>query len=90
VVSQGGSSGGAVVSNKNNLVGIIVTSTQADSTAERDLRAITVGHINRALAQNANTTIEGLLFGDITLKAKIFNLSSAPILTNLFLEHLVK
>jgi len=90
VVSQGGSSGGAVVSSENNLVGIIVTSTQADTTAERDLRAITTGHINRALAQNANTTIEGLLFGDIVLNAKLFNLSSAPLLTNIFLPYLVK
>lgn len=90
VVSQGGSSGGAVVSDKNKLIGIIVTSTQADTTAERDLRAITLGHINRALFENANTTIEGLLFGDLALKAKLFNLSIAPTLTDLFLEYLVR
>ena len=90
VVSQGGSSGGAVVSSKNNLIGVIVTSTQADTTAERDLRAITIGHINRALAQNANITIEGLLFGDVALKSKLFNIGAAPALTNLFLPYLVK
>lgn len=90
VVSQGGSSGGAVVSDKNNLIGVIVTSTQADTTAERDLRAITTGHINRALIKNAGTTIEGLLFGDVVLKSRLFNLSSAPILTNIFLQFLVK
>ncbi len=88
VVSQGGSSGGAVVSNENKLIGIIVTSTKADTTAERDLRAITLGHINRSLEENSNTTIDGLLFGDITLKAKLFNLSVAPTLTNLLLDKL--
>lgn len=88
IVSQGGSSGGAAVSHKNKLVGIIVTSTKADTTAERDLRAITLGHVNRSLAQHANTTIEGLLFGDITLKAKLFNLGTAPALTKLLEQYL--
>ncbi|NQV93284.1 trypsin-like peptidase domain-containing protein [Candidatus Kaiserbacteria bacterium] len=90
VVSQGGSSGGAVVSGENKLIGIIVTSTNADTTAERDLRAITLSYINRALMQNANSTVEGLLFGDITLKAKLFNLSTAPALSNLFLPYLAQ
>jgi len=90
VVSQGGSSGGAVVSNENKLIGVIVTSTKADTTAERDLRAITLGHINRALTEGANTTIEGLLFGDVVLKAKLFNLSTTPSLINLYLQYLVK
>lgn len=88
VVSQGGSSGGAAVSDKNMLVGIIVTSTKADTTAERDLRAITLGHINRSLSQYANTTIDGLLFGDLTLKAKLFNLSTASALTKHLEEYL--
>ncbi len=88
VVSQRGSSGGAVVSDKNKLIGIIVTSTQADTTAERDLRAITTGYINNALIENAGTTIEGLLFGDIALKAKLFNMGTAKVLTNVFLQYL--
>lgn len=90
VVSQGGSSGGAVVSDENNLVGIIVTSTQADSTAERDLRAITINYINRDLTQNADTTIEGLLFGDVILKAKLFNVNVVPNLTGQFLDYLIR
>ncbi|MEX0652145.1 MAG: trypsin-like peptidase domain-containing protein [Candidatus Paceibacterota bacterium] len=90
VVSQGGSSGGAVVSQENTLIGIIVTSTQADTTAERDLRAITTGYINRSLIENENTTIEGLLFGDVLLKARLFNLGVAPALTALFLPYLVQ
>lgn len=88
VVSQGGSSGGAAVSPKNMLVGIIVTSTKADTTAERDLRAITLGHVNRSLLQYENKTIEGLLFGDLTLKAKLFNLGTAPALTKLLEQYL--
>lgn len=90
VVSQGGSSGGAVVSDKNKLIGVIVTSTQADTTSERDLRAITLGHIDRALTEHIQTTVEGLLFGNLELKAKLFNLGTAPRLTNMLLEHLIK
>ncbi len=90
VVSQGGSSGGAVVSDTNKLIGIIVTTTQADTTAKRDLRAITLGHINRSLLEDTNAPIEGLLFGDIALKAKLFNVGVAPSLTALFLKQLVQ
>ena len=71
-----------MVSDKNKLIGIIVTSTKADTTAERDLRAITIGYINRALMENAKTTIEGLLFGNLSLKAALFK--------NLYLKYLEK
>jgi len=90
VVSQGGSSGGAVVSEKNKLIGIIVTSTKAETTSERDLRAITIDHIDRSLIKYENINIDGLLFGDIELKSKIFNFRTAPILRNLYLEYLEK
>ncbi|MCW9054525.1 MAG: serine protease [Candidatus Pacebacteria bacterium] len=88
VVSQGGSSGGAVVSAKEKLVGVIVTSTNGDTTAERDLRAISVGHINRSLFEYSNTTIDALLFGDVALRARLFNIGTAPALTDILVNSL--
>lgn len=50
VVSQGGSSGGAVVRTYDGkLSGLIATATSGTTTADRDLRAITVGYIDRSL-----------------------------------------
>ena len=50
VVSQGGASGGAVVRTYDGkLSGLIATATAGTTTASRDLRAITIGYINRSL-----------------------------------------
>ncbi len=52
VVSQGGSSGGAVVRTYDGkLSGLIATATSGTTTADRDLRAITVGYIERSLKE---------------------------------------
>lgn len=90
VVSQGGSSGGAVVSDENKLIGIVVTSSKAATTAERDLRAITLGHINRSLIQHEGISLSSLLSGDIELKAKVFDENTAPALTTLLRAALEK
>lgn len=83
IVSQGGSSGGAVVSDEQKLLGLVVTSTREETTGERDLRAITLGHINRSLLENAQIDIDSLLSGDIEKQADLFNSTTAPILTDL-------
>ena len=49
-LAQQGSSGGALVNPWGYLIGVITTTTVGDTTGERDLRAITVGHIERSLA----------------------------------------
>lgn len=80
VVSQSGSSGGAAVrAQDGKLAGIIVTSSVADSTAERDLRAITISHINRSLAAEGQGGLVELLQGDLAAKAQVFASTTAPI-----------
>src|SRR3990167_9318697 len=50
VVSQGGSSGGAAVRLRDGtLAGIITTETVAASTIGRDLRAISLSHVDNSL-----------------------------------------
>jgi hypothetical protein len=79
IVSQSGSSGGAVVRTQDGaLIGIIATATVADTTAERDLRAITMGHINRSLAHAGKGSIAELLLGDLGMKAADFRATVAP------------
>jgi len=90
IISQKGSSGGAVVSKDNKLIGIIVTATDGETTKERELRAITLSHIDRSLRKYANFDLAFLLFGDLKVKAGVFNLTSAIPLTTLLINELEK
>ena len=82
VVSQGGSSGGAVVRLRDGkLAGIITTSTTAASTENRDLRAVSLAHIDDSLAAHGQSGIVGLLVGDLAAKVAAFNTTVAPGLT---------
>lgn len=81
IVSQAGSSGGAVVNAKNGaLEGIIVTASASSTTAGRDLNAITLGHIERSLDAAGQGGISGLLGGNLAAKAAAFNTNVAPAL----------
>lgn len=48
-VAQGGSSGGGAVNEWGRLVGIISTTSDGGTTADRDLRAVTISHIDRSI-----------------------------------------
>jgi hypothetical protein len=82
ILSQAGSSGGAVVRlNDGRLSGLIATATIADTTGQRDLRAETMSHIDHSLHTGGMGGINGLLIGDIAAKAADFNTKIAPGLT---------
>ncbi len=82
VVSQAGSSGGAVVRTQDGaLLGVITTATEGTTTASRDLRAITLGHIDRSLMTHTGSGLINLLSGDLIKKADDFNTDIAPGLT---------
>jgi hypothetical protein len=80
VLAQQGASGGAIASSNGTLVGIIVTTTEATSTAQRDLRAITTSHIERSFTKETGSTVENLLEGDIAETAKNFEKVVSPLL----------
>lgn len=82
VVSQAGSSGGAVVHRENGaLSGIIATASVAERTDERDLRAVTLAHIHRDLLAAGKGGLAGLLLRDAPAEAAEFNSKVAPGLT---------
>lgn len=79
VVSQGGSSGGAVVrTTDGKVLGIIATATAGATTGDRDLRAVITAHINRSLVAQGKGSIEGLLAKDPATEAANFALHIAP------------
>ncbi len=89
VVSQQGSSGGAVVTTTDQkLAALIVTSTIAEQTADRDLRAITLYHVNESVKKNTGFDLSFLLFGDIALKSSAFNITIAPTLANMLITEI--
>jgi S1-C subfamily serine protease len=90
IVAQQGSSGGAVVSGENKLLGIIVTSSSGNTTQERDLRAITVSHINNSLLARERYGIDIFLGGDLGAQADAFNSAVAPGLIKLLTDELDK
>jgi S1-C subfamily serine protease len=79
VVSQKGSSGGAVVSSSGKLIGIISVSSEADSTKDRDLRAITVPYIDRDLQSKTKSGISSVVSNSETVY-NIFSLNLFPLL----------
>ncbi len=81
VVAQQGSSGGAVANEEGILEGLIVTSSQAESTGARDLRAISTSYIVRDFATEAGISIESFLSADLATRASTFNRTVAPTLT---------
>ncbi|MEK7628304.1 MAG: serine protease [Patescibacteria group bacterium] len=80
IIAQGGSSGGAVVNEWGRLVGIIVTSSDAATTEARDLRSVTVAHINRSLREHTGQDLTEYLSGDILEHGNIFRVNDLPAL----------
>lgn len=90
VVAQKGSSGGAVVNTENKLIGIIVTSSIEDTTADRDLRAITISHINRSFTKDTGFSLQAFFEGDMLAEVNAFNTNIAPTLTQFLADELEK
>lgn len=88
ILAQQGSSGGAVVSKNGKLIGMISTSSEGETTSERDLRAITLAHIERSLALHGQTSLEILLSGDLAAKTTVFQSETAPGLLEILSEKL--
>ncbi len=90
VVSQKGSSGGAVVDKNSKLIGLISTTSEGDQTNKRDLRAITMGHINRTLKEEVGMSLSKILSGDIASFAALFQKITTPLLTGVLEIEILK
>lgn len=90
VVSQKGSSGGAVVDYFVSLLGIITTSSEGNTTDKRDLHAITLAHVNRSLQSELGINLNGVLSQDPKEFSKTFASTTAPLLSKLITDELNK
>lgn len=87
-MAQRGSSGGAVINESGQMIGLIVTSTQEESLEDRDLRAITLSHVDRSLRSYSGVGLKGLLEGDIGKIADDFQSEIMPLLAKILLDEL--
>lgn len=88
IQAQSGSSGGAVVNAWERLIGVLTTTSEGATTAERDLRAITLSYISRDLKAQSGSTLEELLAEDPVQLVLDFTRNEAPALIRLFAEAL--
>jgi hypothetical protein len=86
VEAQGGSSGGAVVNAWGFLVGLISTTSEGETTATRNLRAITLSYINRDLIAQTESDLAAILGSDVVAEALDFNTRIAPQLIDTYLK----
>lgn len=90
VLAQKGSSGGAVMNNWNELIGLIVTTTDSKITEERDLRAITIAHIDTNLQKQIGVNIKTFFSYNPTKTSETFLKTKAPELKQLLVSALEK
>jgi S1-C subfamily serine protease len=90
VVSQKGASGGGVFDANGTLIGIITTSSDSKTTGERDLRAITLGYINRVLEKETGDSISKFLSKDVARYAADFQANTAPLLAKIIEDAISK
>ncbi len=88
VVSQKGSSGGAVIDKYVTLLGLISTSSNGESTKDRDLRAITIAHINRSMQKEIGIDLSTFLKQNPAEFAKTFASTTSPLLTKIITDEL--
>ncbi|MEK7192515.1 MAG: trypsin-like peptidase domain-containing protein [Patescibacteria group bacterium] len=73
IISQGGSSGGGVVDQTDGkLIGLVVTSTQAETTDEKILRATTLDYVSRDLKKLTGETLETLFAKNLPAEVELF------------------
>ena len=88
--AQGGSSGGPVVNSWGYVTGIITTTSDGATTAERELRAITISYINRDMMSQTGMGIAATLNADPQTMAANFKANNAPALTKFLMDQITK
>lgn len=90
IQAQSGSSGGAIANEWGRLVGVITTTSEGTTTAQRELRGITLSYIDRDLVVQTGAGLSSILAGDTTAKTDLFSTDQALSLIQLFLKQLTK
>ena len=85
IEAQSGSSGGAVVNPWGRLIGMITTTSDGATTAERDLRAVTLSYINTDIRAQTGLDLSGFLQKDPRTAEADFSARLLPALINQYM-----
>ncbi len=89
IVAQEGASGGGVFSLKSGkLIGLLATSLLEGKTDERDLRAISLRHIDERIKKYTGKDLRTFLSQDLIQEKNLFNSTVAPQLTKILTDAL--
>lgn len=87
-VGAEGSSGGPVVDEDGQVIGMIVTRGDDTIDGAGSLRAITLSHIHRTILEETGFAFNDNLSGDLNLRSTLFTNTMAPFLIELLREEL--
>ncbi len=85
-VGAQGASGGPIVNELGEVIGMIATRGDDAVDGAGSLRAITLSHINRSMKEESGFTLEENLGGDVSYRAKIFADTMTPFLLSILEE----
>jgi S1-C subfamily serine protease len=80
VVGAEGASGGPIVNEDGDVIGMIATRGDDTTDGEGSLRAITLSHINRTIEEETGFSLTDNLAGNLPYRAKIFADTMTPFL----------
>jgi S1-C subfamily serine protease len=86
-VGAQGSSGGPIVSNDGEVIGMIATRGDDDVDGAGSLRAITLSHVNRTIKEETGFTLAENLSGDLPYRAEVFANTMTPFLLSILEEN---
>lgn len=91
VIAQKGSSGSGVIDMRTSKMTALVSTTSAgDTTAMRDLNAITLAHVNKSIFMDLGIELQTFLAGDPIAQAALFSQTLFPTLRELLTQTLKK
>jgi hypothetical protein len=90
VLSQKGASGGAVIDRYGHVIGMITTASDGQSTSDRDLRAITISHVNRSLSEETTGDIDALFTQNPSVVTQTFQKTIEGTLIKLITDAITK
>ncbi len=87
IVGEEGASGGPVINEDGDVIGLISTRGDDSADGEGSLRAITLSHISRTMEEETGSPLEDNLAGNLPLRSQLFTNTLAPFLLQILEEN---
>ncbi len=88
IEAQSGSSGGAVVNAWDKLIGVITTTSEGATTAERTLHALTMSYIDRDIKAQTGHDLTAYLQGDLIARENEFDTAWLQHLLDMYFKQI--